>query len=104
MSTRVLAAIEPDPSRWPLAGDQVYVDLDLSIENLPPGTRLAIGDAVAVVSEKPHTGCAKFTERFGSEATRWVNSPTGRELRLRGMCLRVVEKGIVRTGDAVRRA
>jgi MOSC domain-containing protein YiiM len=103
MSTRALAAIEADRSRWPLAGDQVYVDLDLSIANLPPGTRLAIGEAVAVVSQSPHTGCAKFTARFGSGATRWINSPTGRELRLRGVNLRIVEGGAVRTGDTVRR-
>ena len=103
MSTRVLAAIEADRSRWPLAGDQLYVDLDITIEHLPAGTQLAIGDAIVVISEKPHTGCAKFTERFGSEATRWVNSPTGRELRLRGMNVRVVQSGTIRTGDTVRR-
>ena len=92
-----------DRAAWPLAGDQVYVDLDLSIENLPPGTRLAVGDAVVEVTEPPHTGCAKFSARFGSDALRFVNSPEGRALRLRGMNARVVEPGTVRRGDAARR-
>ena len=103
MSTRVLAAIADDRERWPLAGDQIYVDADLSVENLPAGTRVAVGTVILEISEKPHTGCAKFTERFGSDATRWINSPTGRELRLRGMNLRVVQSGTVRTGDTIRR-
>jgi MOSC domain-containing protein YiiM len=96
-----LVAIEPE--RRPLAGDQLHVDLDLSIENLPPGTRLALGSAVIEVSETPHTGCSKFVERFGREAMRFVNSPLGRELRLRGMCARVVVAGTVRPGDPIRK-
>ena len=93
-----------DRAAWPLAGDQLYVDLDLGVENLPPGTRLAIGDAVIEVTEPPHTGCAKFSARFGSEALRFVNSPEGRALRLRGMNARVVQPGLVRRGDAVGKA
>lgn len=104
ISTRLLAAIEPDRDRWPLAGDQLYVDLDLSDANLPPGTRLAIGGAVIEVSETPHTGCAKFSARFGSDALRWINSPTGRAHRLRGLNARIVQGGTVRVGDAVRKA
>ena len=104
MSTRVLAAIEPDPSRWPLAGDQLLVDADLSVATLPPGTHLAIGEAVLEVSETPHTGCAKFSARFGSDALRWINSPVGRSLRMRGMNARVVRGGTVRVGDTLRRA
>jgi hypothetical protein len=103
MSTRVLAAIEPDPARWPLAGDQLYVDLDLGVENLPAGTRLAIGDAIVQVSEKPHTGCAKFSARFGSDALRWINGPDGRQLRMRGLNARIVQAGTVRVGDTVRK-
>ena len=102
ISTRVLAAIEPDPARWPLAGDQLYVDVDLSIDGLPAGSRLAIGDAVVEMSEAPHTGCAKFSARFGSDALRWINSPRGRQLRMRGANARVVEGGVVRVGDRVR--
>lgn len=103
ISTRVLRAIEPDSSRWPLAGDQLYVDLDLSEANLPAGSRLAIGNAVIEISETPHTGCAKFSSRFGSEALRWINSPTGRAHRMRGLNAWIVEPGTVRTGDAIRK-
>jgi MOSC domain-containing protein YiiM len=92
-----------DRRGWPMAGDQLYVDLDLSVGNLPAGTRLAVGGAVIEVTEPPHTGCAKFSARFGSEALRFVNSPEGRELRLRGLNARVVLPGTVRRGDAVRR-
>jgi MOSC domain-containing protein YiiM len=104
MSTRVLAAIEPDRSRWPLAGDQVLVDADLSQTTLPPGTRLVIGEALVEVTELAHTGCAKFSARFGSDALRWINSPDGREARMRGMYVRVVAGGTVRVGDVIRRA
>ena len=102
MSVRVLTAIEPDESRWALAGDQLLVDLDLSIEALPAGARLRIGEAELVISEKPHTGCAKFSGRFGSDALRWINSPLGRDLRLRGVNARVVRGGVVRVGDLIR--
>lgn len=103
MSTRVLAAIAPDRGRWPLAGDQVYVDADLSDANLPAGTRVALGTAILVISEKPHTGCAKFSARFGSDALRWINSPTGRELRMRGVNARIEQGGVVRVGDTLRK-
>lgn len=101
--TRLLAAIEPDRTRWPVAGDQLYVDLDLCTTHLPAGSRLAIGTAVIEVSEEPHTGCAKFSARFGSEALRWVNSPAGRAHRLRGLNARVVRAGTIQRGDTVRR-
>lgn len=104
INTRLLAAIEPDRSRWPVAGDQLYVDLDLCQEHLPVGSRLAIGSALIEVSAQPHTGCAKFSARFGSEALRWINSPLGRAHRLRGLNARIVSAGAVRVGDAVRRA
>ncbi len=103
MSTRVLAAIEPDPAGWPIAGDQIYVDMDLSEANLPPGTRLSIGDAEVVVTELPHTGCAKFAARFGHDALRWISTHEGRAMRMRGMYVRVTREGAVRTGDPVRR-
>jgi len=93
-----------DRSAWPLAGDQLYVDLDLSEASLPAGTRLAIGTALVEVTEPPHTGCAKFSARFGSEALRLANSPEGRALRLRGLHVRVLEAGVVRAGDEIRRA
>jgi MOSC domain-containing protein YiiM len=103
MSTRVLATIEPDRDRWPLAGDQLCVDLDLGVDNLPAGSRLAIGTAVIEITEAPHTGCAKFGARFGSDAVRWVNSPMGRANRLRGLNARVVVPGDVNVGDVIRK-
>ena len=102
MGTRVLAAFEPDRARWPLAGDQLYADFDLSEANLP-GTRLRLGEALLEVTERPHTGCAKFAARFGVDALAWISTPTGRSLRMRGMYVRVVEGGAIRTGDVIRR-
>jgi hypothetical protein len=102
-STRLLGLIA-EPDRWPLSGDNLLVDMGLDIEGLPAGSRLAIGDDVIVqISEIPHTGCAKFSARFGSDALKFVNSPAGRELRLRGMNAHVVQPGTVSTGDVVRR-
>lgn len=103
MSARVVALVARDRDRWPLAGDQLFVDLDLSAANLPPGTRLEIGGAVVEVTEQPHTGCRKFVDRFGLDAMKFVNSPLGRQLNLRGVCARVVGPGRVRTGDIVRK-
>jgi hypothetical protein len=101
MNARVIDLLAGDRERWALAGDQLYVDLDLSPENLPTGMRLAVGTAVVEVTDVPHTGCAKFTERFGPAAIRFVNSPAGRALRLRGMYVRVIEPGAVRPGDSI---
>ena len=103
MNARAAALVAGDPERRPLAGDQLYVDLDLSQENLPPGTHLQIGSAVIEISEKPHTGCKKFAARFGQDALRFVNSPTGRALRLRGLNARIITAGTVRTGDVIRK-
>jgi hypothetical protein len=103
MNARVAALVAGDRDRWALAGDQLYVDLDLSAESLPPGTRLALGTAVLELTADPHTGCAKFTSRFGSAATRLVNSQVGRSLNLRGRNARVLEPGAFRTGDPIRK-
>ena len=103
MSTRMLGLIA-EPERWPLSGDNLLVDMGLDSESLPIGSRLAIGDDVVVqISEIPHTGCAKFSARFGSDALKFVNSPEGRLLRLRGVNAHVIEPGSVSTGDAIRR-
>jgi MOSC domain-containing protein YiiM len=104
MSTRVIALLAQDKARWHLAGDQLFVDLDLSAENLPPGTQLTLGSAVLEVTDQPHTGCGKFVERFGLDAMTFVNSPLGRQLQLRGINARVVQAGAIRTGDVVRKA
>jgi hypothetical protein len=103
MNVRSTALVAQARERWPLAGDQLYVDLDLSGENLPPGTRLRIGSATVEVSPIPHTGCAKFVSRFGLDAMKFVNSPVGRELNLRGICAKVVEPGVIRAGDRVKK-
>lgn len=87
--------------RWALAGDQLYVDLDLSRENLPTGTRLAIGEAVVEITAAPHNGCKKFARRYGVEAMKFVNSPEGKANRLRGVYAKVVRGGIVRQGDCI---
>ncbi|MEO6223367.1 MAG: MOSC domain-containing protein [Vicinamibacterales bacterium] len=103
MNARVIEAIAGSSKRWPLAGDQLYVDLDLSQANLPPGTRLSIGTAVIEITPQPHTGCGKFSARFGVDALKFVNSSEGRLLGLRGVNAKVVTPGSVRVGDSVRK-
>lgn len=103
MNSRVIQLIAQDRERWQLAGDQLFIDLDLSDGNLPPGTRLSIGSAIIEVTPMPHTGCAKFVERFGVDAMKFVNSPVGRELCLRGINARVMRNGVVRVGDRARK-
>lgn len=103
MNARAAALVAQGSARRQLAGDQLFLDLDLSGENLPAGTRLSIGSAVIEVTSPPHTGCAKFVSRFGLDAMKFVNSPLGRELNLRGICAKVVQAGEIRTGDVVRK-
>jgi hypothetical protein len=104
MNARVVDLIAAgDRERWPLAGDQIYADFDISAENLPPGTQLALGGAVVEVTAEPHTGCAKFAARFGGDAHRFVNLRTHRHLRLRGLNAKVVRPGVVATGDTIRK-
>jgi hypothetical protein len=100
MNIRAVRAIA-DRDEWPLAGDNLFVDLDLSLDNLPAGTRLGIGSVVLEVTEDPHTGCAKFTERFGATATKWVNSKLGRALNLRGINAKVITPGTIETGAGI---
>jgi MOSC domain-containing protein YiiM len=101
MNSRVIALLAQDKGRWQLAGDQLFVDLDLSAENLPPGTRLAVGSAVMEVTAQSHTGCDKFAARFGRDAHKFVNSPQGKQLHLRGINTRVIQPGVIRVGDVV---
>lgn len=99
MNARVIALVAQDPDRWALAGDQLYIDMDLGPDNLPPGTKLSIGSAVIEVTPPPHTGCKKFVARFGKDAMVFVNSGVGRQLNLRGINARVVKAGTIRTND-----
>ena len=99
MNARVTALVAQEKDRWPLAGDQLYIDMDLSKQNLPGGTQLAIGTAVLEVSPLPHTGCTKFVARFGMDAMKFVNSTVGRELCLRGINARVIKGGVIRVGE-----
>jgi len=101
MNSRVVALVSQDRSRWHLAGDQLFVDFDLSEANVPAGTKLAIGAAVIEVTAQPHTGCGKFVERFGVDAMKFVNAPERQDLHLRGINARVVRPGAVRVGDTI---
>ena len=103
MNARAVALVAQGREHWPLAGDQLYIDMDLSDENLPAGTRLALGSAVIEVTAQPHTGCQKFVSRFGPDAMKFVNSPVGKQLHLRGINARVVRPGVIRVGDAVKK-
>jgi len=101
MNARVIALLAQQKDRWALAGDQLFVDFDLSEANVPPGTRLAIGSAVIEITSPPHLGCKKFSARFGPDAVKFVNSPEGKQLHLRGVNAKVVQAGIARAGDPV---
>ncbi len=101
MNSRATALLAQDKSRWQLAGDQLYVDIDLSDENLPPESRIEIGNAVIEVTALPHNGCKKFVERFGIEAMKFVNSEEGKKLHLRGINAKVIKPGTIQTGDLV---
>ena len=104
MNARVIELLAPDKASWALAGDQLYVDFDLSENNVPPGTRLAIGSAVIEVTPPPHLGCHKFSARFGPDAVKFVNSDEGKQLHLRGVNAKVVKGGIIRADDVVKKA
>jgi hypothetical protein len=101
MNSRVVALVSQDKSRWHLAGDQLFVDFDLSEANVPAGTKVAIGTAVIEVTAQPHTGCSKFVERFGLDAMKFVNSLERKDLHLRGINARVVRPGVLRVGDTI---
>ena len=101
MNARVIELIAQDPDRWQLAGDQLYVDMDLSDASLPAWTRLAIGSAIVQVTDQPHTGCASFVKRFGVDAARWINTQKG--LNFRGINAKVIQNGTIRQGDVMKR-
>jgi MOSC domain-containing protein YiiM len=103
MNARAIALIAQSQDRWPLAGDQLFVDFDLSADNIPVGTRLAVGSAAVEITAPPHTGCRKFASRFGVDAVKFVNSAVGKQLRLRGVNAKVVQTGLIRSGDFVQK-
>jgi MOSC domain-containing protein YiiM len=103
MNARAAALVAQSDERWPLAGDQLYVDFDLSDDNIPAGTHIQLGSVVLEVSAKPHTGCNKFSARFGLDALKFVNSAEGKHLHLRGINTKVIQAGTVRLGDVVKK-
>jgi len=103
MNSRVIDLVATERARWGLAGDQFFVDLDLSYDNLPPGTQLSLGDAIIEITAEPHAGCAKFVERFGKDATIFLNGKAGRALNLRGVNAKVVKGGKVKSGSSIQK-
>lgn len=103
MPARVIEAIAGDVSNWAPAGDNLFIDMDLTPDNCPPGTRLALGTAELVITAEPHKGCGSFVERYGREACAFVNVGEGGRLKLRGIYGRVTRDGRVSVGDRVRK-
>lgn len=101
MSARVIRLIAGDKANWPPAGDQLFIDLDLSRDNLAPGQRLSLGSTILEITEVPHNGCQKFVKRYGLDATQFVNSKIGKENRLRGIYAKVIEAGTISVGDII---
>ena len=103
MNSRLIHLLAGDKSRWAEAGDQLFVDLDISQDNLPPGTQLQIGEVVMEVSQLPHTGCTKFARRFGGAARKWIMSEVGEQERRRGVYTRVIQDGQIKLGDRIKK-
>ncbi len=103
MNSRIIDLIAQDKDRWKLAGDQLFVDLNLSDENLPHGSKIQIGTAILEITPQPHNGCKKFVERFGLDAMKFVNSPIGKQFHLRGIYAKVIQSGTIRQGDFVKK-
>ena len=101
MNCRVADLVSGGRDRWSLAGDQLYVDFDLSRDNLPIGSQVQLGEAIVEVTAEPHPGCKKFVERFGMDAMTFVNSPEGKQMCLRGINTKVIQAGAIRVGDRV---
>ncbi len=101
MNSCTIALLAQDKDRWPLAGDNLYMDLDISDDNMPPGQRLAIGSVILEITAEAHNGCKKFSARFGSDAVKFVNSDEGKRLGLRGIYARIVQAGVLHVGDSV---
>ena len=103
MNARVIELLTQDRSRWQLSGDQLFIDFDLSRENVVTGQRLQLGTAALEITDREHSGCGKFSNRFGIDALKFVNSPQGRQLRLRGIYAKIVKRGNIAVGDRVKK-
>jgi MOSC domain-containing protein YiiM len=103
MNTRLMALLSPEKDRWEQVGDQLFMDLDLSFTNLPAGTRLALGESILEITDQPHTGCVKFSDRFGADALKFISSPQSKELRLRGIYAKVIQPGAIHVGDVAKK-
>jgi hypothetical protein len=103
MNSRVIQLLAGDKENWQWAGDQLYVDMDISIDNLPPHSRIQIGSVILEISAKPHTGCKKFSGRFGIEALEFISTPLGKALRMRGVNAKVIQGGEIKVGDVVKK-
>ncbi|MDE2818806.1 MAG: MOSC domain-containing protein [Chloroflexota bacterium] len=101
MNSRVIQLLTDEKSRWAESGDQLFVDLDISMDNLPAGTQLQIGEVILEIGVTPHTGCGKFARRFGAPARKWVMSDAGKHQRLRGVYARVIQDGLITVGDKI---
>ena len=101
MNSRVIQLLSGDKTRWAASGDQLFVDLDISKDNLPAGTQLQMGEVVMEISLTPHTGCSKFARRFGAPARKWIMTDAGKDMRLRGVYARVIQDGVVKVGDKI---
>ena len=101
MSSRVIQAVTGDLKRWPLAGDQLFIDLDLSLENLPIGSQISIGETIIEVTAPPHTACKKFRVRYGDDAFRFINNPATKNMRLRGLNAKIIRGGTIESGSIV---
>ena len=101
MNSRMINLVAGNRNRWELAGDNLFVDLNLSRENLQAGQLLSIGECVIEITEQAHNGCAKFSQRFGAPALKVVNSPLGKQLRLRGIYAKVITPGNVGVGNLI---
>ena len=103
MNSRLIQLLTGDKTRWAEAGDQLFVDLDISKANLPPGARLQIGEVVMEISPLPHEGCTKFARRFGGPARKWIMSDEGVLERRRGVYATVIEDGAIKQGDRIQK-
>jgi MOSC domain-containing protein YiiM len=101
MSARCIELIAGSIENWPPAGDNLFIDMDLTPANMPPGQRFAIGTALFEITGVPHNGCDQFIARFGRDAVLFVNTGDGKRLRLRGIYARVIKDGRIAAGDRV---